>query len=67
MYATAYCMLISLHVEPEEENNIRLRLHNCRCERELTEGSKKCSYIASQSQRKSQAPKRRGLKARVSR
>ncbi|KAL0052719.1 hypothetical protein WJX82_006660 [Trebouxia sp. C0006] len=38
-----------------------------RCERELTEGSQKCSYIASQSQRKSQAPKRRGLKARVSR
>lgn len=38
-----------------------------RCEKELTEGSKKCSYIASQSQRKSQAPKRRGLKARVSR
>ncbi|KAL0037294.1 hypothetical protein WJX79_000145 [Trebouxia sp. C0005] len=38
-----------------------------RCETELTEGSKKCSYIASQSQCKSQAPKRRGLKARVSR
>ncbi|KAL0020473.1 hypothetical protein WJX77_008581 [Trebouxia sp. C0004] len=38
-----------------------------RCERELTEGSKKCSFVASQSQRKCQAPKRRGLKARVSR
>lgn len=39
----------------------------CRCERELTEGSKKCSYTHNQTQRKNQAPKRRGTKARVSR
>ncbi|KAL3159851.1 hypothetical protein ABBQ38_010252 [Trebouxia sp. C0009 RCD-2024] len=38
-----------------------------RCERELTEGSKKCSYAHNQTQRKNQAPKRRGIKARVSR
>ena len=60
-------MPISLFVEPKEEKNNLLNSDGCRCEKELTEGSKKCSYIASQSQRKSQAPKRRGLKARVSR
>ena len=50
-----------------EQHGSQKQVTDCRCERELQEGSQKCSYASSQILRKSKAPKRRGTKERVSR